>query len=126
MFHRINAHPPVTGMGRRMKIAIIDERIQLHLDRCASLQQRVLHVRGVRALLHPNALLQPSVAGRVSPNGSGAIQTKSVDILKSLGLDRAARPKMRRQRKFRNAASHNLIETGHQMHPPNWRLQRRD
>src|SRR6266852_595555 len=87
----LDTHLPISRARDGVKVPVIDERLELHLQRTASLHQLVLHIRGVRALRHPNTLFQPGVAEGIGPYRRCIFQTKLLNMLKSLWFDRATR-----------------------------------
>ncbi len=96
MLHRINAHRPVTGMGRRMEIAIVHERLQDPSRSPRSPPAKCIAHTSCSCPAASTRVSRACVVERVSPNRSGTVQAESFNKLKSLGVYRATRPKMRR------------------------------
>src|SRR6266478_5066220 len=122
--YRVDAHLPFSRMRRAVKIPVVHQRLQLHLQRTASLNHRVLHVTRVSVLLHKHALFHPRLAQCVRPDGRPAFQPKLLNVLKSFRLNSAASPSMRSQRKLRAPMPHNFVHPCDKLRPPNRRVQR--
>src|ERR1700675_3511702 len=57
----LDVHLPIPGVRGRMKVAVIDERLQIHFDGGARPDQRVLNVSRTFALPHPHALFEKRI-----------------------------------------------------------------
>src|SRR5437879_12198368 len=101
MLDRLDSHTPVAGMGQRMEITIIHERVQFPFEGAASPDQCVLKESSVFALLHPNAFFHKGISKSVGPHGSRTFQVKVLEEQKTFGFNGAAGPAMSGKRKIR-------------------------
>src|ERR1700675_4989512 len=92
VFHRCDFHMPVAGMRQRMKIAVIDERFQVHLKWSAASRHSVMNKSRVFTLDHPDAFFEQSIRERIGPNRSSAFETEAFEKEKSLRIDDPAAP----------------------------------
>ena len=82
-----------------VEVAIIHQRFDLELGRSRRrTHQVVAHKRGVRALLHPHALLDQRIGAGKRPHRSRAGQMKALDQPEAVGTDRAVGPAIRAER----------------------------
>src|SRR5271167_1892303 len=93
-----------------MKIAIVDEGLQVDFDRTAGSRKSVVNKRGVFALNHPNPLFEQGICQGVGPNGSGAFETETFEVNKALRIDGTAGPAMGCQAIRGTTISNGLIE----------------
>src|SRR5580704_4940514 len=113
VFHGSDFHMPVAGMRQRMKIAVIDERFQVDLQRSAGSRDGVMNKSRVFALDHPDAFFEQSIRQRISPNRSSALETEAFEKEKSLRIDDPAAPAVRRKRKSLSVITNGLFKKGY-------------
>ena len=70
-----------------MVIAVRHQRLQVECQRLAAAGQGVLDVRGVGALLHPQALLEPRIGEGERPHRRRALEVEALQVAKALGGD---------------------------------------
>ena len=87
--HVADIRIPIIVDSGAVIVAVVDKRLGLKTKRAGGTGQAVLNVCGVGSLLHPNTFFQQGVGDAKGPNGDGAFQVKTVDVMVAVGFHRA-------------------------------------
>src|SRR5580658_6565562 len=109
-----------------MKIAVVDEGLEVDFERTAGAREGVVNEGGVFALNHPDALFDQGVGERVSPNGSAAFETEAFEIEKASRVEGAAGPAVGCQRVRGTGVANGFIEERDQLSAAERRLKGSD
>jgi hypothetical protein len=88
MLDRLDVEGEGPGVGHvAVMVAVGHQSGEMQSQRPAGSGQRVLHVGGVGARLHPHPLLHPGVGQRVGPDRRRAFQVEALQVAVALGRD---------------------------------------
>src|SRR2546430_8390140 len=97
-----------------MKIAVVDQGLQIESDWCRSFHYRVLKESCVFAVPHPKALFDDRVPELISPNGDLPVKLKFQYRPIALRHNCSARPTMNGERVCRSIDCGELVEAAYE------------
>src|SRR5512145_437513 len=92
MLDGFDAHLPSGAASRAVIVAVVHQRTGLKHEGRRTPPKTILDGRGIRALLHPDTLLQDRVRQRECPHRYCTFEVEVLDVAESLRLNDAARP----------------------------------
>jgi hypothetical protein len=122
----IDLHTPIARVRQGMKVAVVDEGFQLDIDGTTRAKKRVLDVRGVLALAHPDAFFEESIGEGVSPGGHAAFEIKTFEVSETFRIDSPTGPAMRCERKISARVVDDFVKRRDQLRAADRRLKRSD
>ena len=117
---------PLAGVCKGVKVAVIHQTFEINLHRATRADERVLDEGGVFAMAHPDAFFEKPIGECIDPNGRGAFEMKTFDMLEPLWFDSAAGPAMGGEGLLRTIVAKRLVNRGDQLGPSQRGLQRGD
>src|SRR3989442_10838960 len=106
-----------------MKIAVVDQGLQIESDNRCSFDERVLNESCIFAIAHPNALLDQHVSELICPDRDFSIELKFKYREMALRRNRSARPSVGCEWVCFSIDAGQFVETAHEKCSPSGRVQ---